>query len=200
MKTLLDILPLLIWAALWTAGGWLLAASLFRLRRSETAMVGFGMGLVLQTWLANLLAQGMPFVFASWLSPVLVLLAGSVSAFAFRRSLRYKLTLSHWVWLGILILLFNAIGRGLGIFDDYQNLPTLSLIATGDVPPHFALNPSLNFGYHYFLLLFGAQFMRIGNMLPWSALDLARSPILALPLILAGYGLTGSHGEALQDT
>jgi hypothetical protein len=186
MKTLLDILPLLIWAAIWTAGGWMLAASLFRLRRSETAMVGFGMGLVLQTWLANILAQGMPFVIASWLSAVLVLLAGSVSVFAFRRSLRYTLSLSHWIWLGILILLFNAIGRGLGIFDDYQNLPTLSLLATGDVPPHFALNPSLNFGYHYFLLLFGAQFMRLGNMFPWSALDLARSPILALPLILAG--------------
>jgi len=55
MKFIFDIVPLLGWAALWTAGGWMLAASLFRLRRRETAMVGLGIGLVLQTWLANLL-------------------------------------------------------------------------------------------------------------------------------------------------
>lgn len=164
----------------------MLAASLFRLRRSETAMVGFGLGLVLQTWLVNLLAHGMQFVLAAWLSAALVLLAGGISALAFRRILRFEFSLAQWLWLGALTLLFNAIGRGLGIFDDYQNLPTLSLMAAGDVPPHFALNPSLNFGYHYFLLLFAAQFMRLGAMFPWSALDLARGAILALPLILAG--------------
>ena len=58
-------------------------------------------------------------------------------------------------------------------------------MAAGDVPPHFALNPSLNFGYHYFLLLLAAQFMRIGSMFPWSALDLGRGLILVLPLMLA---------------
>jgi hypothetical protein len=30
---------------------------------------------------------------------------------------------------------------GLAILDDYQNLPTTALIATGDIPPHFPLNP-----------------------------------------------------------
>jgi hypothetical protein len=83
-------------------------------------------------------------------------------------------------------LLFTSIGRGLGVFDDYQNLPTISLMAAGDVPPHFALNPSLRFGYHYLLLLFAAEVMRLGHMFPWSALDLARGLLLALPLILAG--------------
>ena len=183
-------------------GGWMLAASLFRLRRSETAMVGFGIGLVLQTWLANLLAHGMPILIAFWLSAALVLLAGGVSALVFRRNLRFDFSLSQWLWLGILTLLFNAIGRGLGIFDDYQNLPTISLMAAGDVPPHFALNPALNFGYHYFLLLFAAQFMRIGNMFPWSALDLARGLILALPLILAGlwaYRLTRNTAGRYPD-
>jgi hypothetical protein len=186
MKFLSDIVPLIAWAALWTTGGWLLAASLFRLRRSETTMVGLGIGLVLQTWLANLVARGIPIVLAFWLSAALVLVAGVVSAFAFRRNLRFDLSLTQWIWLGILTLLFNAIGRGLGIFDDYQNLPTISLMAGGDVPPHFALHPAVNFGYHYFLLLFAAQVMRIGSMFPWSALDLARGLILALPLILAG--------------
>jgi hypothetical protein len=186
MKFLLDIIPLLGWAAGWTAGGWLLAASLFRLRRGEQAMVGLGMGLVLEIWLANILAHGMQFLTATWISAALVLLAGSLSALIFRRNLQFELSLSQWFWFGTLTLLFNGIGRGLGIFDDYQNLPTISLMAAGDVPPHFALNPSLNFGYHYLLLLLAAQFMRLGSMFPWSALDLARAPILALPLILAG--------------
>ncbi len=194
MKLLLDITPLLGWAALWTAGGWMLAASLFRLRRAETAMVGLGIGLALQTWLANILARGMPILVTFWVSAALVFLAGCVSVFAFRRHLRFDISLSQWLCLGSLTLLFYAIGRGLGIFDDYQNLPTISLMAGGDVPPHFALNPAVNFGYHYFLLLFAAQVMRIGNLFPWSALDLARGLILALPLMLAGlwaYRLTG---------
>ncbi len=185
MKFILDIVPLLGWAALWTAGGWMLAASLFRLRRGETAMVGLGIGLVLQTWLANLLAHELQFAVAAWISAAIVLLAGGLSAFAFRRNLRFEISITQWFWLGALTLLFNATGRGLGIFDDYQNLPTLSIMAAGDVPPHFALNPTLNFGYHYFLLLFAAQFMRLGNMFPWSALDLGRGLILALPLMLA---------------
>jgi hypothetical protein len=186
MKLLSDIAPLVGWAALWGAGGWMLAASLFRLRRAETGLVGFGIGLVLQTWLANLLARGLPILITFWLASALVLVAGGISAVVFRRHLRFEVSVSQWLCLGILILLFNAIGRGLGIFDDYQNLPTISLMAGGDVPPHFALNPAVNFGYHYFLLLFAAQVMRIGNLFPWSALDLARGLILALPLMLAG--------------
>ncbi len=33
------------------------------------------------------------------------------------------------------------IGRGLGIADDFQNLPLTSLLAAGDIPLHFPLNP-----------------------------------------------------------
>jgi len=198
MKTILELLPFLVWAALWFAGGYLLAASLFRLRRAETAMIGLGFGLVLQTWLANLLAHVLPVDAAFWLSSDLVLLGGLIAQFTVRRSLRFvfSFSISQWLLLGALTLLFNAIGRGLGIFDDYQNLPTVSLMATGDIPPHFALNPSLNFGYHYFLLLFAAQVMRLGHMFPWSALDSARGFVLALPLMLAGlwaYRLTRNH-------
>ena len=115
-------------------------------------------------------------------------------------SLRAKLNLRHsvgnWIFLLVLMALFGAIGRGLGIFDDYQNLPTVSLMAAGDVPPHFALNPALRFGYHYALLLFAAEVMRLASMFPWSALDLARGFSLALPLVLAGlwgYRLTRSR-------
>ena len=186
MRTLLEVFPLLIWAVMWGAGGWMLAAALFRLRRAETAMVGLGIGLVLETWLANIFAHFLPVAAAFWISSALVLILGIASAFVFRKDLNFEFSLSHWLWLLILTLIFNAIGRGLGVFDDYQNLPTISLMAAGDVPPHFALNPSLNFGYHYFLLLFSAQFMLLGKMFPWSSLDLARGFIMALPLVLAG--------------
>jgi general stress protein CsbA len=199
MKALLEIFLPGIWSALWIAGGWLLAASLFRLRRGESALIGVGLGLVLQVWLANLLARLLPVVPSFWVSAALVLAAGIAAAVRFRAELRLEVSLPQWFLLAGLTLLFNAIGRGLGIFDDYQNLPTVSLMAAGDIPPHFALNPTLNFGYHYLLLLFSAELMRLASMYPWSALDLGRAFILALPLVLAGlwgYRLTGSRPAA----
>ena len=199
MKILLDIIPFLAWVLLWIAGGWLLVASLFRLRGSENAMVGLGVGLVLQAWLANLMAHSLPVMTAFWFSAVIVFAAGVISAFIFRRELQIEFSLMQWLLLALLTWLFYNIGSGLGIFDDYQNLPTVSLMATGDFPPHFALNPSLNFGYHYLLLLIAAQFMRMAHMFPWTALDLARGLMLALPLMLAGlwaYRLTRNSAAA----
>src|SRR5258708_7735385 len=185
MKILLTIFPVAGWVILWIGGGWMLAASLFRLRRSENAMVGLGLGLVLQAWLTNVLAHGLPIVAAVWLASVVVFGMGAACTIIFRRRVAFEFSASQWLVLGALILLFYAIGSGLGIFDDYQNLPTISLMAAGDVPPHFALNPSINFGYHYLLLLFAAQLMRLGHMFPWNPLDAVRGLILALPLLLA---------------
>jgi len=182
----LEILVLVTWMVLWAAGGWLLAGGMFRLRRGEAGMVGFALGLVLQVWLANLLSQVVAIPVSFWLSSVAVLLAGIAASLRSGGGLRLEARPMQWILLGALTLLFNAIGRGLGVFDDYQNLPTVSLMAAGDVPPHFALDPDLKFGYHYLLLLFAAELMRLGSMLPWSALDLARGLMLALPLVLAG--------------
>jgi hypothetical protein len=186
MRVFVEVFPALAWALLWGAGGWLLAASLFRLRRSESAMVGLGLGLVLQGWVANALAHWLPVMVSFWLASGLILAAGALAALRFRGELHLRPSMAQWALLGAVTILFNAIGRGLGIFDDYQNLPTVSLLAAGDIPPHFALNPGLSFGYHYLLLLLSAEVMRLGSMFPWSALDLTRALILALPLILAG--------------
>ena len=174
----------------------MLSAALFRLRRGENAMVGVAIGLTLQTWLANGIAHVLPIVYASWLSGALLCVAGIVSTIVLPRRLQIVSSWTQWCLLGGGVLVFTLIGRGLGIFDDYQNLPTISLMATGDVPPHFALNPSLNFGYHYFLLLVAAQLMRLGDLFPWTALDVARGLVMALPLMLAGlwaYRLTHSQ-------
>ena len=188
MDRLLTGLTLVGWAIPWIAGGMLLAQQrLFVSGEDEVAVVGFSIGLVLEIWLANLLAQRVSVPLAFWIASVGVLAAGMVlqAAQGDWRLPAFK----PWTWLTLaaLTLLFNAIGRGLGVFDDYQNLPTVSLMAAGDVPPHFALDPSLRFGYHYLLLLFAAQLMRLGAILPWSALDLARGLILALPLILVAH-------------
>ena len=180
--------PLVLWAVLWIAGGWLLAVGLFRLRRSEAAMIGLGIGLVTETWLANVLAQMLPVVIAFWLASALTLIGGLIAIVLLKRQdikINFSLSFSSWLILFILTMLFISIGRGLSIFEDYQNLPTISLMATGDIPPHFALDPHFSFNYHYFLLLFATQFMRLGSMYPWSALDVSRGLIIALPLMLA---------------
>ena len=64
MHALLGLAYPVVWVALWVAGGWLLAASLFNLRRGETAMVGVGLGMILEVWLANALAPLLPVVVA----------------------------------------------------------------------------------------------------------------------------------------
>ena len=188
MKTLFDFAPLVLWALLWIVGGCLLAASLFRLRSSEVTMVGLGIGLVIEIWLANVLAQMMPVMIAFWLAAVLTLLGGLIAVIMLRRKnikIDFSFSLAHWLIFSVLTVLFISIGRGLALFDDYQNLPTISLMATGDIPPHFALDPHFSFNYHYLLLLFAAQFMRLGIMFPWTALDVSRGLIIALPLMLA---------------
>ncbi len=188
MKTLLDFAPLVLWALLWIAGGNLLAVSLFRLQRSEAAMIGLGIGLVTETWLANVLARIIPVAIAFWLAAVLTLVGGLIPVILMKRKsikINFSFSPSPWLVLFLLTILFISIGRGLALFDDYQNLPTISMMATGDIPPHFALDPHFSFNYHYLLLLFAAQFMRLGSMFPWTALDASRGLIIALPLMLA---------------
>jgi len=59
--------------------------------------------------------------------------------------------------------------RGLAILDDYHNLPLVSMIAAGDVPPHFYLNPTNRLAYHYGLHLFSGSLVQQGGLFPWSA-------------------------------
>jgi hypothetical protein len=187
MTTLL----LIVWALLWAVGGIWLAQALFCLPRRESWPIGLGIGLVVENWLANFLARLMPLPAAAWTAAGAIGLLGLTLAWLQKgkKEHLFRPLLPPWqLALALLILtgLFALAGRGLGIFDDYQNLPTVSLMAAGDVPPHFALNPDVRFGYHYFLLLIAAQVMRLGQSAPWNALDLTRSFVMALTLVLAG--------------
>jgi len=85
-----------------------------------------------------------------------------------------------------MVFVLTLIGRGLGMLDDFQNLPTISIMATGDIPPHLAGAPDLRYGYHYFLILLGVQFMRVASAAPWTALDPARGLTLALAITFVG--------------
>ena len=195
----LNILPALLLLALWTLGGWLITARTFDLPAHERILVGLGVGLVTGTWLANWLARFVGPDLAFWGAALLTIALGLAMSWPLNRSLFTGSPNSEWkvpthranvssvkqpggrVFQpgGLLLFLFfvfvfTLIGRGFGFFDDHQNLAPVSIMATGDIPPHFSYNPDLRFGYHYFLLLVASQFVRLAAAGPWTALDLAR--------------------------
>lgn len=190
-----------IWALGWALGGYALVRRAFRLQPAEDLVVGVTGGLLLQGVLANLLTRFFPLPLNAWAVSLLLGVGGVLAA---RRAGCWRLPpFSGW-WVGLAALAGwgYAMARGLAIFDDYAHLPTLSLIAAGDFPPHFAYDPNIPYGYHHFLLLIGAQIMRVVHGTPWGALDVARALAFALALALAalwGQRVTGRPlGAALS--
>jgi hypothetical protein len=208
----LSPLPFFTILFLWALGGWLIAARLFKTAPHERGLLGLGLGVILANWAANWLARLMPPLAAFWLSAVLIVGLGLSAAWFLqpkeRRTPREilsdifppeSLQLRQWVVFGIIFFVFTLIGRGLGIFDDYQNLPPVSTMAAGDIPPQTAFDPRLRFGYHYFQLLLAAQFVNLVQTGPWVALDLARGLAISLTVMLTGllgYRLTGNKVAA----
>jgi hypothetical protein len=185
----LQIVSLLLLFLLWGVGGWLMALRWFDLEPHERGFVGFGIGLVVANWLGNFTARFLPMTVAFWVSAILTVALGLISAWPWQRELfphRFRISWSRWLAFIAAAIIFTLIGRGLGMLDDFQNLPLSSLMATGDIPPHFPGRPDTRFGYHYFLILLSVQFMRVASAAPWTALDLARGLTLALSMVFAG--------------
>lgn len=185
----LHILPLLFLFLLWGAGGWLLTIRWFDLEAHERGLIGFGLGMVIANWAGNFLARFLPLSVAFWAAAALTLVFGIFAAWPLRGEFflqRPKIRGSLWLLLIVTAFVFTLIGRGLGMLDDFQNMPTISIMATGDIPPHVPGVPDLRYGYHYFLILLGVQFMRVASAPPWTALDLARGLTLALAVFLTG--------------
>lgn len=186
MDKLIALIPFLVWTLTWSLGGYLIAHFIFRLRR-ERLIVGIALGLILQLWFSNWMAYLMPVPASFWVGAGIVFLLGLLSAWPFRKQdwrALFSISIGQVLTFAFLLYVFFSIGRGLDIFDDFQNLPTTSIMAAGDIPPHFPFDPSLRFGYHYLLLLFSAQLMRLGDLFPWTAMDMARAVSLSLLLML----------------
>jgi hypothetical protein len=173
----------------WAAGGWLLAAHIFKLRSMERLLCGISAGWILFITLSNLFGQVMSLVVASWIAALLILFAGAWGAWRSGRPVRFPWKDLHaWpqlVWLAGLSVLFELIQRGLALFDEYLHLPIVSALAAGDLPFHFPFNPTQEFAYHYSLQLWAATMVRLANFTPWSAWDIARAFALALTAVLA---------------
>ncbi|GAB4415222.1 MAG: hypothetical protein Kow002_00140 [Anaerolineales bacterium] len=184
----LNIFPLLILFILWGIGGWLMLARHFDVDSTERGLIGFGLGLVVSNMLANFTARWVPVAAASWLAAILTVALGLWLAWPLEKELLtgFKFRWKRWLWFALAVWIFTLIGRGLAIFDDYQNLPAVSIMATGDIPPHFPLRPDTWFGYHYFLILLSAQIMRVGDSTAWTSIDLARGLVFTLTFALTG--------------
>jgi hypothetical protein len=190
LKIVENLLPL-IWIALWFFGGVLIVLNLFKVKKHETTLLGFGLGLILQVWISNWIGQLADPLTAFWISSIIILLIGLIITLA-KKSLtdtwKYLIVgLDYWFVLLIFVYIFFIIGCGLAIFDDYQNLPMTSYIAAGSIPPKFVLNPEVSFDYHYLMLLNAAQWMRIADIFPWTALDLSRGIFFGLTLIYVAF-------------
>ena len=183
-----NLLTLISWSALWLIGGYFIAVFTFKLPRRERLIVGAAIGFVLQIWFSNWMAYLMPVPYSFWVGAGVVFLFGLITAWPLsKQNWRdvFAISLLQLFIFIFLLYIFIAIGRGLNIFDDFQNLPLTSIMAAGDIPPHFPFDPKLRFGYHYLLVFFSAQLMRLGDVFPWNAMDIARAVPLALLLMLA---------------
>lgn len=90
----------------------------------------------------------------------------------------------QWIAFLCLFLFFMLLNRGLAIFDDFVNLPMVATLATGDVPPHFYLNPEKMLDHHYGMHLLAAGMVVIGGFFPFGALDVYKAFSMTLGLLL----------------
>ncbi len=197
--SILNWLLYLLFSFAWMCGGYFIVARAFRLRPAERLFSGLAAGFLLLIFLANLFAgllgalgQSLPtfaalsLPLAFWLAALSLFIVGLALAWPLRRptlpSLAVIYTADVWLQIGFflaLFALFLLIQRGLGIFDEYMHLPLVSVMATGDIPPHFYLNPDEHFAYHYGLQVFAASLINQAGFFPWSAFDIARALAIA---------------------
>jgi hypothetical protein len=174
----------------WAAGGWLLAVHVFRLRPGERLVAGLASGLLLFLTISNLLANLIQLTPSLWLAGLLILALGLAAAFRSGSQVRFPWRdVKHWqplAALGLLVVLFTLIQRGLALFDEFQHMPMVSIMAAGDIPPHFYLDPAVKFTYHYGLQIFAAALIRLAGFTPWAALDLSKAITISFTTVL-GY-------------
>jgi hypothetical protein len=189
--SILDIATFFVLSALWALGGVLIVNHSFHLKAREKLVSGLAAGFLLEIVLSNLLAHVLPLTLAFWSAAAIIFASGLGLALLSRQKIHYQLTvLAGWPSLAavcIVILGFTLVLRGLAIFDDYYHLPMISVMATGDIPPHFYLDPMLHLPYHYGLQVFAAGMVRLGGFFPWSAWDISRAVVFGFAVVLAWF-------------
>ena len=189
----LSFLPWLAISLIWWTGGWLLATHAFKLKRRERLLAGFGLGLILYAWFANLLGRWLSAQIAFVVPAIIVMLIGALAYYWSERGqvLDWRDVRSVWPWLLIglaLVFFFVRVGKGLAIFDEGKNLSLISIMGAGDIPPRFFPDENfpINHVYHYGFHFLGGSLMRLGGLLPWSAFDLAKAIVWAYAVLLVG--------------
>lgn len=181
---------------LWTLGGYLVLAAGFRLQRRERLICGLALGVAISVWLANLLGRWLSPTLAFWLACLAVPAIGLIAAGRHGFGSLPRVDRKGWGLLAAVLAvaaLVLLIGRGVGILDDRKNLSFISIIAAGNIPPHFYMNAEILPAYHYGFQLLAAIPMRLAGMFPWSAFDLAKGLIAGLAITLSalvGWRLT----------
>lgn len=188
ITNIVDLALFFLLCGAWALGGWLLVTHAFHLRPIERILAGSATGFLLFITISNLLAHVFPLTAAFWGASVLILLAGIVSAWHQKLrdwlSLRDLRAIFLFAGLAGITLLFTLILRGEAIFDEYVHIPLISIMAAGDIPPHFYLNPGFYFAYHYGIQVFAASLVRLAGFFPWSAWDISRALAIAFTLVL----------------
>ena len=183
-----SVLGLALMCAAWAVGGWLVTRACVKLRPGENLLAGIAVGFVLYLMGVNLLAHVLALIPACWAAAGLIVLAGLAAAWRSRPTLaELQADLASWpeiLALLALVFLFTTAKRGLSMYDDSTQLPLVSTMGAGNIPPRFYLYPPVYFAYHYGLQLFAAALESAGRFLPWSAWDMARAASTGLTLML----------------
>ncbi|MBN2257109.1 MAG: hypothetical protein JW704_04710 [Anaerolineaceae bacterium] len=184
----LAILLFFLQSLIWMLGGWLIVTHAFKSRSSERLITGVATGFLLFIGFSNLFSHWVSITIAFWLSSLFILAMGIV--FIWKSGQRPWLdrkdlkSWPHCLALGLLTWFFFSIQLGLGLFDDFEQLPMISIMGAGDIPPHFYLDPDFYFAYHYGLQVWAASLINQVKLLPWSAWDLTKAVAIAFTLVL----------------
>ncbi len=179
----------LIWCMLWGLGGIFLIRGVFKLAKNEFLMIGLGAGIIIESWLANILGRFLEPLLAFWLAGLIVFFCGMLLCLPlFRKKtdvkVQFPVILWQWIVFFVLFYVFYMVARGMSIWDEFKTFPLVSMIAAGDIPPHFPYDIRVVLDEHYLRYLIAAQFMRVGELYPWTALAFVQSFTLSLSVVL----------------
>ena len=183
---IIDPLLFVISSILWMTGGWLLVVHSGRFFKRERLMTGIASGMLLYILLGNAFAHWIPAYPAFVSAAIFIFVVGLWASRTLKNHWSELISLEFGLQalaLFFIFGLFELILRGLGLGDDYAHFPLVSIMAAGDIPPHYSLNPDIFLPYHYALDLFAAVMVRVGGFFPWSAWDISRAFALSLTLV-----------------